>query len=235
MYSEQSENSSTDKPIPLFKPHYNINECLREIGECLENGWTGIGYKTTEFESRWKTYTGFPHAHFVNSATAGLNLAVETFKRIYGWDREDEVITTPITFVSTNHAILRNELKPVFADIDAYLCLQPESVIQKINTKTKAVMFVGMGGSSGNYQEIVNICVQHGLKLILDAAHMAGTRVNSKIPGSEADCVIYSFHAVKNLPIADGGMLCFKDEQCDALSRKLAWLGIDKDTYISGS
>ena len=110
-------------PIQLFAPKFRVEECLAEIRECLEKGWTGIGFKTLEMEKAWKEYTGFPHAHFLNSNTSGLHLAFEIFKKKYGWLDGDEVITTPLTFVSVNHAILYANLKPIFADVDQYLCL----------------------------------------------------------------------------------------------------------------
>lgn len=217
--------------IQLFVPTFDVDACLAEIRECLEKGWTGMGFKTVEFEEKWKEYTGLPHAHYLNSATVGLNLAFEVMKEGYGWEDGDEVITTPMTFVSTNHAILFAKLKPVFADIDDTLCLDPESVEKLITPKTRAVLFVGMGGSTGEYKKIVEICDKYNLKLVLDAAHMAGTRLNGEIPGKEAEIVNYSFQAVKNLPTADSGMICFKREDFDAIARKKTWLGINKDTY----
>lgn len=143
------------------------------------------------------------------------------------------MITTPLTFVSTNHAILRAGLKPVFADVDDTLCLSPDSVRSRITDRTRAVLFVGIGGNTGHYKEIVKICREHNLKLILDAAHMAGTRyIDGDMPGKEADVVTYSFQAVKNLPTADSGMICFKEAAYDAIVRKKTWLGINKDTYL---
>ena len=106
------------KPIQLFVPHFRIEECLAEIRECLEKGWTGLGYKTVAFETAWKAYTDLPYAHFLNSATAGLHLAVRLLKQRDGWREGDEIITTPLTFVSTNHAMLYENLHPVFADVD---------------------------------------------------------------------------------------------------------------------
>ena len=217
--------------IQLFVPTFDVDGCLAEIRECLEKGWTGMGFKTVEFEEKWKEYTGLENAHYLNSATVGLNLAFEILKEQYGWNDGDEVITTPMTFVSTNHAILLAKLKPVFADIDDTLCLDPESVKAHITDKTKAVLYVGMGGNTGEYEKIVNICNEYGLKLVLDAAHMAGTRLHGEIPGKEAEVVNYSFQAVKNLPTADSGMICFKRADFDAIARKKAWLGINKDTY----
>lgn len=217
--------------IQLFVPKFRIDECLAAIRECLEKGWTGLGFKTATMEEEWKTYTGLPHAHFLSSNTVGLHLAVELFKTKFGWADDDEVITTPLTFISTNHAILYAGMKPVFADVDESLCLDPESVIDRITSKTKALIFVGIGGNIGQYQKIVEICREYGIKLILDAAHMAGTRLNGKHVGKEADSVVFSFQAVKNLPTADSGMICFKNQEDDERVRKLTWLGINKDTF----
>ena len=217
--------------IQLFKPKFEIEECIAEIRECLEKGWTGLGYKTEEFEKLWKEYTGLSNAYYTNSATIALNMAVALLKMEYKWNDGDEIITTPITFVSTNHAILKAGMKAIFADIDETLCISPQSVKNRITDKTKAIMFVGMGGNIGNYYQIVDICQEYGLKLILDGAHMAGTRYKGIVPGKEADAVIYSFQAVKNLPTADSGMLCFKETHLDKIARKYGWLGINKDTY----
>ncbi len=217
--------------IQLFKAKYEVDECLEQIKECLEVGWTGLGFKTIEFENAWKAYTGLPFAHYLNSSTIGLYMAIDILKEQYNWADEDEIITTPITFVSSNHAILKSHMKAVFADIDETMCLTPESVSAHITDRTRAVMYVGLGGNMGHYHEIVNICKQNNLKLILDAAHMAGTRYKGEIPGGDAEVVVYSFQAVKNLPTADSGMICFKNGKFDEIVRKKAWLGINKDTY----
>ncbi|HRZ18852.1 MAG TPA: DegT/DnrJ/EryC1/StrS family aminotransferase [Methanofastidiosum sp.] len=217
--------------IQVFVSKFHVDECLNEIKECLDKGWPGMGFKTIEFEKKWKEYTGLENAHFLNSATAGLHLAVKLLKRKYGWKDGDEVISTPLTFVSSNHAMLYENLNVVFADIDQYLCLDPEDVEKKITDKTRAVMFVGFGGSTGQYKKIVDICKRHNLALILDAAHLAGTKLDGDTPGKEADAVVYSFQAVKNLPTADSGMVCFKDKELDDLCRKIAWMGINQDTF----
>lgn len=217
--------------IQLFVPEFRIAECLDQIKECLEKGWTGLGFKTLQFEAAWKAYTEHVHAHFLASNTAGLHLAMKVLKDRLGWREGDEVITTPLTFVSTNHAILYERLSPVFADVDDSLCLDPESVAERITSRTRAVVFVGLGGNCGQYTKIVDLCRARGLSLVLDAAHMAGTRLDGRHIGPEADATVYSFHAVKNLPTADSGMICFRDGDDDTRARKLSWLGINKDTY----
>ncbi len=219
------------KPIQLFVPTFRVDECLAQVRECLEKGWTGLGFKTNEFEQAWKAYTGLPHAHFLNSATSGLHLAVRLLKERYGWQNGDEVISTPLTFVSSNHAILYEKLRPVFADVDEFLCLDPVSVAARITPRTKAVLFVGLGGNTGQLEAIVRLCRERSLKLILDAAHMSGSRLNGRHVGAEADVTVFSFHAVKNLPTADAGMICFPDADSDAAVRHWTWLGIDKDTF----
>lgn len=217
--------------INIFVPKFHTDEIIEEIRECLEKGWTGLGFKTKEFEEAWKQYSDLPFAHFLNSNTSGLHLAIHILKKRYGWNNGDEIISTPITFVSTNHVILYERLKPIFADVDQYLCLDPEEVKTKITNRTRAIMYVGIGGNTGKLNSIVKLCKDYGLKLILDAAHMAGTKYYSKHVGNEADVSVFSFQAVKNLPTADAGMICFKEEELDNLARKLSWLGISKDTY----
>lgn len=219
------------KPIQLFVPTFHVEECLQEISQCLESGWTGLGFKTVEFETAWKSYTGLPNAHFVNSATAGLELALAVLKEQGEWEDSSEVITTPLTFVSTNHSILHAKLQPVFADVDEHLCLDPVSLRKKLTGGTKAVMFVGLGGNTGQLDKVADICRQFDLKLILDAAHMAGTYLHGKHAGHQADAAVFSFHAVKNLPTADSGAVCFASEQADKIARGYTWMGIDSDTY----
>ncbi len=219
--------------IQVLKPKFEIDECLEAVRECLEKGWTGMGFKTVQFEEAWKEYTGHPNAYYINSNTVGLHLAVKILKMRNGWQDGDEIITTPITFVSTNHAILYENMHATFADVDDYLCLDPVDVEKKINDKTRAVIFVGYGGRVGQLAKIVEICKKHNLKLILDAAHMSGTRVKGVCPGTwdGVDVTVYSFQAVKNLPTGDSGMICFPNAEDDKLARQLAWLGINKDTY----
>jgi dTDP-4-amino-4,6-dideoxygalactose transaminase len=223
------------KNINLFVPKFRNDEILEHISECLDKGWTGLGFKTLDIENKWKEYSELPNAHFINSNTSGLHLAIKILKDANKWNDGDEVITTPLTFVSTNHAIMYENLKPVFADVDEYLCLDPESIERNITKKTKAVIFVGIGGNTGRLNDVIDLCKKYKLKLILDAAHMAGTFMNIngdiKHVGHNVDVSVFSFQSVKNLPTADSGMICFSNLDYDILARKLSWLGIDKDTY----
>jgi dTDP-4-amino-4,6-dideoxygalactose transaminase len=219
------------KTYQLFKPAFHKEEIFKLMSDCFDRGWTGLGNLTDKFEEDWKEYTGHKYAHFLNSATVGLHLAFNIYKKKYKWEDGDEIISTPLTFISSNASILYEHLKIVFADIDEYGTLDPKDVLSKITPKTKAILFVGLGGNIGSYTEIVKIAKEKNIKIILDAAHMAGSRYKGEIVGKDADCIIYSFQAVKNLPTADSGMICFSEEEDDKLVRQLSWLGIDKNTF----
>lgn len=219
--------------IQVLKPKFHVEECLDAVRECLEKGWTGMGFKTVEMEEEWKKYTGHKYAYYLNSNTVGLHLAVKILKMNNGWNDGDEIISSPITFVSTNLAIAYENMTPVFADVDEYLCIDPIDVEKKITNKTRAVIFVGYGGRVGQLDKIIEICKKHNLKLILDAAHMSGTKVNGVFPGTwdGVDVTVYSYQAVKNLATGDSGMICWADEKSAEMTKALAWCGINKDTY----
>lgn len=220
--------------IQLFKPKFRTNKILKNLRQVFDIGWTGIGFKTNEFEEKWNSYTKLKHSIFTNSATAGLHIACETFKINNLWNEDSEIITSPISFVSTAHSILYSKLKLVFSDIDYTGTLDPNKIIHKINKKTKAIIFVGLGGNIGNLDKIANIAKKFKIKLIIDAAHMAGSFYKKKHVGYQGDAVIFSFQAVKNLPTGDSGIINFKNKKDFNLAKKLSWCGIDKDTFSRG-
>jgi dTDP-4-amino-4,6-dideoxygalactose transaminase len=76
--------------IQLFYPFFRVEECLNQIKECLEKGWTGLGFKTVEIEEAWNKYTGFSNSHFINSNTSGLHLGLEILKEEGQWNDGDE-------------------------------------------------------------------------------------------------------------------------------------------------
>jgi hypothetical protein len=95
-----------------------------------------------------------------------INLFVPAFRvDECKWNDADEVITTPLTFISTNHSIVLADLTPVFTDVDNSLCLDPIEVENNITDKTRAVLFVGLGGNTGQYKRIVDICRKYDLNL----------------------------------------------------------------------
>jgi len=223
---------SSDR-VQLFVPTFVVNDCLAHVRDCLERGWTGMGYKTAEFEERFADWSKLPRGVFLSSCTAALELALECLKAGDGWNDQDEVVTTPITFVSTNHAVIRAGLRPVFADVGDDLCLDPVSVEKRITNRTRAVMFVGIGGNVGRLNEVREICARRNLRLVLDAAHMCGTRwaADGEHVGKGIDAICFSFQAVKNLPTSDAGLLVMQDVALVEQARKRSWCGISRGTF----
>ena len=216
--------------IQLFVPTFRVEECLAQIRDCLERGWTGIGFKTNEIEEAWKVYTGLPHAHFLNSATAGLHLCFSCSRRsMRGMTATRSSRLRSPSFRPTTRFSTR-----ICAGVRR--CRRVSLPRPAVGRRTDhsphcAIMFVGLGGNTGRLAQIADLAHERGLKLVLDAAHMAGTRIQGRHVGAEADAVVFSFQAVKNLPTADSGMICFAEAKLDEEVRKWTWLGINKDTY----
>lgn len=221
----------SEKNVQLFSPAFDVDACLAEIRICLEKGWTGIGFKTVEFEQKFSEYIGLPYCHFLNSNTNGIHLLLEMLKITRGWVEGDEVISSALTFVSANHSIIHSGLVPVFADVDESLCITAAEVASRITPRTRAVQYVAIGGNSAALVEVADLCRERGLVLILDAAHSAGSRLDGRHLASYADYSVFSFQAVKNLPTADSGLMIVKTEAENQLIRQLSWCGINKDTY----
>jgi perosamine synthetase len=212
--------------IPLFKPSYGEEE-LEALREPFKSGWIGLGPKTKEFEDAFKEYMKADFALGVNSATSGLHLALS----MYGLEGA-EVITTPMTFISTNHAILYEHGIPVFADIEPdTLNIDVKEIEKLITPKTKAIIGVDYGGHPCDWDAINKIAKEHNLLVLEDAAHACGSKYKDKPVGSFADMTVFSFHAVKNLATGEGGMVTTNNQQWAEQMRKRRWLGINKSTF----
>lgn len=213
--------------IPLFRPRIS-EEAIAAAADVLRSGWLGLGPKTDEFEREFAAYVGSPFCVGLSSCTSAIQLALHVLDLPEG----SEVITTPITFVSTNHAILYERLKPVFADVDPRTGnLDTGSVRARITGATRAIIVVHYGGYPADLDEIYAIAREHGLAVVEDCAHACGAEYKGKKIGSHGSLHAFSFHAVKNLPMGDGGALTVRSVEHDARLRRLRWLGIDKDTY----
>ncbi len=213
--------------IPLFRPTI-CEEAIGAAADVLRSGWLGLGPRTAAFESAFAKYVGAPYCVGLNSCTAGLHLAMHVLDLPEG----SEVITTPITFVSTNHAILYERCTPVFADVHPETGnLDIASVAARITDRTRAIVAVHVGGYPCDLDELYALAQGHGLHVIEDCAHACGASYKGRPIGSHGQLHVFSFHAVKNLPMGDGGALTVRDEKLDGRLRRLRWLGIDKDTY----
>jgi perosamine synthetase len=211
--------------IPLFKPHYT-KEVVDAISRVFQSGWTGLGPETEKFEKEFAEYIGVKYAVGTNSATAALDLAV----RCLNICSMDEVITTPITFVSTAHAVMYSGALPVFCDVKrSDLNLDYRHI--KPNGQTRAIIPVHLYGNSCDMDPIMKIARENDLKVIEDCAHACGASYNGKKCGSIGDIGTFSFHSVKNLSCGDGGMLTTNSEEIYERAKKLRWLGISKSTH----
>jgi perosamine synthetase len=216
--------------IALFRPVV-CEEAVQGAAAVLRSGWLGLGPRTVEFERAFAAYVGAPYCVGLNSATSALHLAVKLLDLPEG----SEIITTPVTFVSTNHAILYERHRPVFADVEPTTGnLDVASIRRKITERTRAIMVVHVGGYPCDLDEVYALAQKHNLPVIEDCAHAAGASYKGRRIGShggQRDVQCYSFHAVKNLPMGDGGAVVTRNEASDARLRRLRWLGIDADTY----
>lgn len=217
--------------IPLFKPHMDQQE-IDAVAEVIRSGWIGLGPKTREFEEQFAKYIGVKHAIALNSCTAALHLALA----LYDFPKGSEVITSPITFVSTAFAPLYNGLTPVFADIqEQTLNIDPNDIRKKITPKTKAIIPVHYGGHPCDLKEIQEIAEQHHLVVIEDAAHACGSAYWGKNIGASENLACFSFAAIKNLSTGDGGMITTNDDTFNEHLRKLRWTGISSSTFARAS
>jgi len=213
--------------IPVFRPSYDEKE-IDSLKETLSSRWVGLGPKTKLFEEAFAEYTGVKFASGLNSATSALHLALLSL----GIGRGDEVIVPVLTFVSTAMVCDYQGAKIVFADIDpATLNMDLDDVERKITKRTKAVIPVHFGGYPVDMDRLKKIAKKHKLFIIEDCAHASGSDYKGRKVGSIGDMGCFSFHAVKNLAISDGGMITTNNKKLFEKITRLRWMGISKDTF----
>lgn len=213
--------------IPVFKPSYDEKE-IDSLREVLRSRWVGLGPKTKLFEEAFARFAGVKYASGLNSATSALHLALAAFNIGPG----DEVIVPVITFVSTAMVCDYQRAKIVFADVcEDSLNMDLDDVERKITKRTKAVIPVHYGGYPVDMARLMKIAKKHKLAVIEDCAHAAGSLYKGKPVGSIGNIGTFSFHAVKNLAISDGGMITTNNKKIFERISKLRWMGISKDTF----
>lgn len=211
--------------ISLFKPYMGEEE-VEAIGEVLRSGWIGLGPKTAKFEEEFARFIGVDHVVGLNSATAALDMALKLLDINHG----DEVIVPTITFVSTAHVVVYNLATPIFVDVDERtLNLDLNDVERKLSRRTKAIIPVHYSGRPVDIEVLREIAGE--VPIIEDAAHACGAMYKGKRCGSLADMGCFSFHAVKNLAMGDGGAITLNNEEMAERTKRLRWLGIDKGTW----
>lgn len=203
--------------IPVLRPDYDT-QTKKELLEVLDSGWVGQGPKCFEFEEKFAQLVGAKYCIMTNSGTSALDLCL----KVYGI-KGGELITTPMTFVSDAIVGEWNGMDVTFADIkERDLCIDPEAL--HLTPDTKAIIAVD---SHGRLADIQGIKAKFDGLVIEDAAHACFT----KGAGQYADITIWSFQAVKSLPIFDGGAITTNDEKIYRRLRTLTWLGVEKSTW----
>ena len=215
--------------IQLAKP-FVCQQAKDNVMRVLESGWLGMGPEVEEFEKEFAAYIGCKHAIAMNSGTEALRIALHV-NRPY---TRSIVLTTPNTFVATNHVILQEGLIPYFIDIDPNTGSMDlnllEAHLSRHEGDVAAVMFVHYGGAPLYMDRLRSLIKRYGVYLIEDAAHCAGASYNGEKVGKDSVMACFSFHAVKPLATGDGGMIVTSDALLANKARKLRWFGIDKST-----
>jgi dTDP-4-amino-4,6-dideoxygalactose transaminase len=201
-----------DKPILVTRPYLPDLEMFKAgCDEIWKNQWlTNNGPMLNKFHSEMANYLGVSENNIAlfNNGTLALELGFYAMGLSGG-----EVITTPFTFVATSHALMRIGAKPIFADIDPKtMCLSPEEAEKYIKPGiTKAIVPVHVYGNCCDVEGFARLGEKYGVKIIYDAAHAFGARLNGKSIAEYGDMAMFSFHPTKLYHSCEGGLLVFKD------------------------
>lgn len=186
----------------------SMDEYFEEISELWDTHWiTNMGVKHRKFQEELIKYLGVPNIELLTNGHMALELTMQAL------NLQGEVITTPFTFASTTHAIVRNGLEPVFCDINPIdFTIDTNKIEALITDRTSAIVPVHVYGNICNIEEVEKIAKKYGLKVIYDAAHTFGETYKGKGIGNFGDASCFSFHATKVFNSVEGGAVCFKDE-----------------------
>ena len=195
--------------IQIAKPIIEKEE-EQVVLDVLKSGVIAQGPKVEEFEKNFADYCNTKYAAAVNSGTAALHIALMAM----GIKEGDEVITTPFSFIASANCILYVNAKPVFADIDEKTFnISPESVKEKINSKTKAIIPVHLYGQPCDMKAIIEIAQDHNLNILEDACQAHGAEYENKRVGSFGDAAAFSFYPTKNMTTSEGGIITTNNKE----------------------
>jgi len=215
--------------LPFALPDIGEEE-IDEVLDSLRSGWLTTGPKTKRFEGDFAAFIGGDaEAIAVNSATAGLHLALEAL----GIGERDEVITTTYTFTATAEVIRYLGANPRFVDIDPEtLNIDPAKIEAAVTPRTRAVVPVHFAGLACDMDAIFAIAARHGLKVVEDAAHALPTTCRGRLIGSlDSDAAVYSFYATKTITTGEGGMIVTRNPDTAKRCRDMRLHGISRDAF----
>lgn len=201
----------TNRVIPFSPPDITEQE-VNAVIDVLRSGWITSGPKVRLFEEKIKEYCAADNAVTIASNSQGLDLILKVFN-ISG---DNEILTTPYTYVATSNAALHRGIKPTFVDLkkDSFF-MDEQKLYDAITPKTKVILTVDIGGVPVDYDSIKSILKaknREDILLISDSAHSFGANYKGERVGTQFDFHVYSFHAVKNLTTAEGGAITFNDK-----------------------
>ncbi|WP_368758438.1 UDP-4-amino-4-deoxy-L-arabinose aminotransferase [Klebsiella oxytoca] len=212
--------------LPFSRPSMGDAE-LAALREVLQSSWITTGPKNQALEEAFCALTGNRHAIAVSSATGGMHVTLMAL----GISAGDEVITPSQTWVSTLNMICLLGATPVMIDVDPdNLMITPEAVEAAITPRTKAIVPVHYAGAPVDIDAIRAIAERHAIPVIEDAAHAAGTYYKGRHVGWRGTA-IFSFHAIKNMTCAEGGLVVTDDDELAARIRSLKFHGLGVDAY----
>lgn len=212
--------------LPFSVPSMGEDE-IAAVAEVLRSGWITTGPKCQQLESAFSQYVGAKHAIAVSSATGGMHVTLMAL----GIGAGDEVITPSQTWVSTINIITLLGAEPVMVDVDRdTLMVQPAQIEAAITEKTKAIIPVHYAGAPADLTALREIAARHNIPLIEDAAHAVGTRFGDEMIGSQGTA-IFSFHAIKNMTCAEGGMVVTDDDELADKVRCFKFHGLAVDAF----
>ncbi|WP_145541927.1 UDP-4-amino-4-deoxy-L-arabinose aminotransferase [Yersinia alsatica] len=212
--------------LPFSRPAIGSDE-INAVVNVLGSGWITTGPQNQQLETDFCAAFGCKHAIAVCSATAGMHITLMAL----GIGPGDEVITPSQTWVSTLNMIVLLGAEPVMIDVDRdTLMVSAADVEAAITPKTKAIIPVHYAGAPCELDALRAIAQRHGIPLIEDAAHAVGTRYGDKWIGEEGTA-IFSFHAIKNITCAEGGLIATDDDELAARVRRLKFHGLGVDAF----
>jgi dTDP-4-amino-4,6-dideoxygalactose transaminase len=215
--------------LPFALPEIDDDE-IAAVVECLRSGWITTGPKTVQFEKEFSEYLGGDvKAISVNSATAGLHLALEAL----GIGPGDEVIVPTLTFTATAEVVRYLGADVVLADVNPRtLNIDVEAIKMAMSPRTRAVMPVHYGGLACDMDPIIDFAHAHGLHVVEDAAHAFPTTYNSRLIGTLAsDVTVFSFYANKTMTTGEGGMIVTRNADVAARVKTMRIHGINRDAF----
>jgi len=205
-----------------------LDKYVKYLEKIWESGWlTNQGALVLELEAKLREYLGVPYVHYVSNGTIAIQIALRAL------EIQREVITTPFSYVATTNSILWEHCQPVFVDIDPQtFCIDPNKIEEAITENTQAILAVHVYGHPSDVEAIEALAKKHHLRVIYDAAHAFGCKLNGSSLMNYGDLSTLSFHATKLFHTVEGGAIVAHTEQMADTLNKIKNFGHLGDEYF---